>query len=609
MRRFAPLTLALTVACGGNSSSPTSPPPPPAGTPSAPASITISPSTRTVHFIGAAVRLRARVLDARGAAIPNATVAWTSATPDILAVDAGGVVTALADGVGTVEASVGSARGSATVTVAHSACPAVQDDIVADLEVGESVTVRSRDVCVRVVGRATSSFYSIGVVEPSYIEGARETAEPFTGTYDWDIGDYMGGHMFVEDLGSGPVAAYAPPVPEPLAGSAQQQARDEPPHIEPYFPGDAQLRLDDPYGLPELAVGDEFEWWTDSPVREGTFQVVALYPPNIALAVFKDDLSIVWSEAKRRGLSTMFERLGSEKVQNLYKAWFGPHPPYTTESGQLIVLHHDADGNRTGVMFYNGDDPTRTHVHINRYPPYDEFDWYQGLTAHELGHAWHYRNERGVSSQWATEGLANTMANEELRVWLDLPRAAQLTSEWLEGWEIRAPSIGNFLWGYRESDFFIRYLIDELVDHHGQTYEEAAGLVIDGVTEGWHGKHYRALGRSEPILENPGLTNRMNEVVPGWDPVEARLDWMISFGADDHTTTRWQLPFIREGRTWAPPWFHVTSGEAIGSVSRWFYDGGSAYALADNPSGVNSTMRMSISTDRVTPVWKILRYR
>lgn len=595
------LFVILAVACGGESGAPTTP----VGPSGPPASITMIPRSKDVAFIGAVLRFRARVTDEGGRSVET-PVTWRSTTPDIISVDASGTVTALADGVGTVEASVGSVSGTATVTVAHSPCLHVDTDVLVDLEVGETLRIDSRAACVRIVGRDPRSFYSVGMLERSFIEASVEAAEPREGTYDYGVGDYESFVVNVHDLGSGPVSNYVVPTVPPLARSS---ARIGPrrPHIER---SDPQADGFDPYSMPPLAVGDEFEYWTDEePERTGPYQVVALYPPNVAFAVFKEDLRTVWGP--RQGeWRTMFERLASEKAQSLYQAWFGPNPPISShESNQLLVLHHDNEPGRTGVMFHGPDDHTLVHVFINHWSPCDDFSWYTGLAAHEFAHAWQYRNLARVSSQWSTEGLANSFANEELRRWMDWPRATQLTDT-RTGlcWDVGLPFHGNFVWGYDESDSFIRYLVNQLIDVHGQSYEVAAEAVIHGVAEGWHGYHYPSL--NDPgVLRGEGLTARMNEIAPGWDPVEARLDWMAAFGADDHSELPvYSLPFVREARTTFAPLFHITLGEREDTPSPWAYRGGTEYALLDNPSGLNATVRLT-ALDEAAMSWKILRYR
>jgi alpha-tubulin suppressor-like RCC1 family protein len=63
------------------------------------------------------LRLEAATLDARGTALPDRPVSWTSNDPTLLSISAGGVLTALSPGTATVIAAVDGVADTATVTV------------------------------------------------------------------------------------------------------------------------------------------------------------------------------------------------------------------------------------------------------------------------------------------------------------------------------------------------------------------------------------------------------------------------------------------------------------------------------------------------------------
>ena len=105
------LAACLTTGCGDGAVEPV---PPPALVPTA---ITISPASATFQSLGETVRLAATVQDQNGQTISGATVAWASSDPSVAAVDASGLVTAVANGTASVTATAGSASGSAEVTV------------------------------------------------------------------------------------------------------------------------------------------------------------------------------------------------------------------------------------------------------------------------------------------------------------------------------------------------------------------------------------------------------------------------------------------------------------------------------------------------------------
>lgn len=110
-RSALPFTLLLVVAiaaCGGGDDGPT--------TPAGPSTITISPTTTMMTFIGQTRAFRATVRDAAGQNV-TAQVTWTSSDPAAFTVDGSGTVTAVSNGSGQVEASAGGLTATATVTV------------------------------------------------------------------------------------------------------------------------------------------------------------------------------------------------------------------------------------------------------------------------------------------------------------------------------------------------------------------------------------------------------------------------------------------------------------------------------------------------------------
>ncbi len=110
-RAALPLTLLFVVAiaaCGGGDDGPT--------TPAGPSTITISPATTMMTFIGQTRAFRATVRDAAGQNV-TAQVTWTSSDPAVFTVDGSGTVTAVSNGSGQVEASTGGLTATATVTV------------------------------------------------------------------------------------------------------------------------------------------------------------------------------------------------------------------------------------------------------------------------------------------------------------------------------------------------------------------------------------------------------------------------------------------------------------------------------------------------------------
>ncbi len=109
------LPALLLCACSGGSSGPTTVAPPPPDPVAA--AVAVSPGTARLDAPGGTLRLSAEVRDADGNVMPDAAVTWSSDAPDVAAVDASGLVTAVGAGMATVTATAGNATGSASITV------------------------------------------------------------------------------------------------------------------------------------------------------------------------------------------------------------------------------------------------------------------------------------------------------------------------------------------------------------------------------------------------------------------------------------------------------------------------------------------------------------
>ena len=81
------------------------------------ASVEVSPSVDELTTLGQTVQLTAEAFDENGHAVAGAEFSWESSDAAVATVDAGGLVTAVAEGVATITASEGEASGSAVVTV------------------------------------------------------------------------------------------------------------------------------------------------------------------------------------------------------------------------------------------------------------------------------------------------------------------------------------------------------------------------------------------------------------------------------------------------------------------------------------------------------------
>jgi uncharacterized protein YjdB len=83
--------------------------------------VAVSPEVDTLAARGDTVRLVAEAFDANGSNVAGAEFSWESSNEGVATVSAFGLVTAVANGSATITATLGSASGSATVTVRQSA--------------------------------------------------------------------------------------------------------------------------------------------------------------------------------------------------------------------------------------------------------------------------------------------------------------------------------------------------------------------------------------------------------------------------------------------------------------------------------------------------------
>ena len=87
--------------------------------PPGPTTITISPSSATLHSIDDTVQLSAVVHDQNGQVMPEAPVWWAGSEPSVAAINTTGMVTAARNGRANVTASVGAVSATAVITVAQ----------------------------------------------------------------------------------------------------------------------------------------------------------------------------------------------------------------------------------------------------------------------------------------------------------------------------------------------------------------------------------------------------------------------------------------------------------------------------------------------------------
>ncbi|WP_420449341.1 Ig-like domain-containing protein [Candidatus Palauibacter sp.] len=475
---------------------------------------------------------------------------------------------------------------------------------VVDPEVGESVLVEGGDICIRLSARKDAA-YVLAAVDRTYINEARHIAEP---------NRYGGGDLYYWTMvdsseavgrdrgGAGPVWVSGRQDPDRVGYG------DE---IRPWS-GPGVPLADGKVASEPLDVGDEFDWSTGDG-DYGAFRVMGVYEPNVVLAAFVDDLDEIWhSKSTRQAeMDSLFNYLATPEVQDLYKTIFGPEPPSTnSETGQILVLY-ESEFSATGRADPNVDgNPRRVVLRLGHAPWGDENGWYTGLMSHEFAHAWQFANYGHFSSNWSSEGIANLFADEETRISAGLPLDANLNVEIpLRLLPLRLPVSGDFSQGYRESHPYLRYLLQRLVGEYGRPYGESIHRVIKGTAEGWHGIHYVRWGQWSNWGRGPGLVGRMREVIPDWDPVESRLDWMIAFALDDRSDfPEYDLPFTRDSWRHFEPWYEFEAGNGAdiwGDANL----GGNHYYMLVNRRGIPLNIRHRITDGEPNMVWKVFRYR
>ena len=469
---------------------------------------------------------------------------------------------------------------------------------VVALQVGEERSFEGNEVCLRVAG-GRGRRYVLAAVDRAYVDDARFVSE------EWH---YRGGAPFRMRLADSTSGAQAHRrVRARSTAPVHDRAARRPDHVRVHQPGAFAVQGDVYERSTPYVVGEEFEWYTGDG-REGIFRVMALYPPNVVLAVFKDDLPSLWTDARARAMDSLFLSLGSREVQALYEASFGEGPAETSaETGQMLVMFHDGDPSDATGLTYSAPNYRQSTVHFRRNPYWDDNSWYYSLVAHELGHAWQFKAIGRVSAVWSGEGIANWIAEERLRqaAGLDLDANHDARVE-LQGWPLRLPETGDFVAGYRESHPFLRFLVTRLVLDHGQSYADAARRVVAGASEGWHGRYFTAYD-AIAYDANGGLTNRMREVVEEWDAVEARLDWILSFALDDRSNLgRYRIPFVRGASAHFGAYHRFQMGD--GDVVSEDFAGGGNYWFELLGDGALHVLAND-DVDGPDMAWKLVRWR
>ena len=192
---------AWATACGDDAVAPSPPPPP---EPARPTSIAVEPSSATLMSLGETAVFRATVKDQRGAAFPG-TVTWSSSDEAVFTVDVGGRATAVANGSGTVTATVQSLSATAAVQVAQEA--GSLDVLSGGGQTADLETPLPEPVVVRVSDAGGSPVAGAAVVfAPGEGHGTVDPAEAVTdgeglARTGWTLGKTVGEQTLVATVG------------------------------------------------------------------------------------------------------------------------------------------------------------------------------------------------------------------------------------------------------------------------------------------------------------------------------------------------------------------------------------------------------------------------
>ncbi len=179
----------LVPSCGDGAVEPTPADPPRATT------VTVEPASAELTSLGETVVFRATITDQYGAAFPG-TVAWSSSDESVFTVDAGGTVTAVTNGGGTLTAAFQSLSGAAAVEVAQA--PASLETVSGADQTADLDATLTEPVAVRVTDAGGSSVAGATVVfTPADEHGIVDPAEAVTDSAGlaqtvWTLGSAVG---------------------------------------------------------------------------------------------------------------------------------------------------------------------------------------------------------------------------------------------------------------------------------------------------------------------------------------------------------------------------------------------------------------------------------
>ncbi len=257
-------------------------------------------------------------------------------------------------------------------------------------------------------------------------------------------------------------------------------------------------------------------------------------------------------DAGRERLRPLLRRLadvGTDRILPLVRHGLGERSVYTATGARQILVDVFADESPVcicGVAVGHFAGRAGVAGISIRFPIGPEFEADRiGLFAHELTHMWQHAHEVHRSAQpgsayapttrWALEGGADLIRQEIMRGLAaeplgsnldpDTPAATSYLDRLLRNLRVAS---GRIRHGYGQTAGLLRHLYLEAAVGQGR-YDAALAAVLQGSLEGW-------FGSPDPTFAGPGLSARLGEIVPGFEPVDAVLRYALANAVDDRTT-------------------------------------------------------------------------
>lgn len=490
-------------------------------------------------------------------------------------------------------------------------------DAAVRLQVGQSVEPATPGQTRCTVAPIPGAEYVVAWMDIRAIEGARLGPEPEFEPYPVRIAIAAPGASLTsasasDGAGAGAIAGGVDR--EAMADAAHAAARRRP--LEAGA-GEGVLETRPRFRSTPWSLGETFQLEDDATGLPRTARIVRLYDGYAAVARFEDatddDAGLLVQ------LDTAYALLAA-MMTNLSRAVWGDAPLRSSSAGQyLIVLQRQTTAQVRTLEEVAGDTlyawmllfPGRSSSALRL----------AGLMVHEMTHSYQGRYMHATraapnlptytgASFWGVEGGANLMSYEFMRRMAGIgfnvnhDWRAPPTSDAAAQYQLRAqPASGTLTAGFDNAMGFLRDLVLRRMAS-AETQEQAMTAVSRGAIEGWFGL--------DGSSQRSGLTARMqSRLGPGWEPVDAVLDWALSHAADDLTPNPryqdgaslriWDLPGLSYG--WHPDAELTPASPAFFLFKRygspgWF-----------RVRGVDAGATVEVEAFEVPARWRLLRIR